>query len=1019
MAEENPPEAPAGEEAEAPKDVELVEVEEEEIDLSRGVAKSNDWDEEDDEEDTQILLDGEDLLPDFQDHFSLPKESCMVRSRKKANGVRVYDPGFSQQVVIEETYDENNGLKIEVKKMTDVTTGHQLMNAFYAIVAALFAGFLFVFCLQILLFVVLDLSIESGATSFNKTADGEEDNSIRWSTVIGVAFALISFSHYFAEALVIAGSFIMDAYNDHPLSRTFILKGNKHGHVIIEWLFLSCFFLFPIFVGCVGLLAASDKWWYYTSLSWFILVMAFFCIFCFCVVFYEVGSCYSFVANRQDADSDFILDVLKRCVLLRQTRRMSGYVTSSGLARNVFTNTEATDHTRKSQIYKSSLEIHTPIWTRLVSCMPSFLYTNLSENPKTIHTIPDVQDYRPFLTKHTWSLERIFCRPEPSRYISIVRGPGALTKGQLRSSVICSLLSMFFICLLVAGFLVWFGLGAGPIIVFLLIVLALSWSSLRNTYTLVRLGKDLIEVREAKKTNYKKAQDKAQKEGDEENGQAAPPAAAAESEPSRRSTVTFQKTDHKAKISEAVFHITQLERHYEPTEALCWISFIVELGIFFVYPTISLFYIGDSSLGGVFVVLSIVSNIRWYMNIVTAIEETGNMDLVGGDTPAETWANKARLNQIVGSISANGAYKGWRVLMTSLGFAFILILLTTFDSGAIAAAAAPLTYLPYGEWEYPGASEDMRYPTCTLSRLKGGFADQSTMLDFAWMAGAAYVADNQTQASLDTWFENSPGVMDLQPVVDEFRSREDPKNEIAVKFKLISVPGPGAGETTAIIMIRGTVNQFDMLADAQLWSAAALMQWLRGIIPIGEIWTEIFPDLVSWMNAVASTSIEKVAFYKLTTKFAEELKANGDYAHIQVTGHSLGGGLSLITGAQAKIPAVGLSAPNARISGKSYDPPIDWHDINKYGFNIIPKHDIVPKLDDVADNWQQIGCNADLSKAAGFCHFGVRSICELMHTCGSGNRPVFCECVTAYGYEPPTSLSGDQASFDQLCPMPE
>ena len=85
----NPPEG-AGEEVPlgTPKGVELVEVEEEEIDLTTGVAKSTDWDAES-EEDDQILLDGENLLPDFQDHFSLPKESCMVRSRKKANGVRV------------------------------------------------------------------------------------------------------------------------------------------------------------------------------------------------------------------------------------------------------------------------------------------------------------------------------------------------------------------------------------------------------------------------------------------------------------------------------------------------------------------------------------------------------------------------------------------------------------------------------------------------------------------------------------------------------------------------------------------------------------------------------------------------------------------------------------------------------------------------------------------------------------------------------------------------------------------
>jgi lipase ATG15 len=358
--------------------------------------------------------------------------------------------------------------------------------------------------------------------------------------------------------------------------------------------------------------------------------------------------------------------------------------------------------------------------------------------------------------------------------------------------------------------------------------------------------------------------------------------------------------------------------------------------------------------------------------------------------------------------------------MTLFGFGFIVVLVTTFNGGENPADGAPtLNYLPYGEWEYPGTVEDMRYPTCTLSRLKGGFSANSTMLDFAWLSRAAYTADSETQSSLDIWFQNSPGVTDLQDMVDEFRSREDPNNEIAVKFKAVSIPGPEEGQTTAIILIRGTKNQFDVLADVQLWSGAALLQVLRGVLPMGGIWSEIFPDLVSWINWVASTAIQKVAFYKLTTKFAEELKANDGFDYVQVTGHSLGGGLSLITGAQAKIPAIGISAPNALISGKSYDPPITRKDINDYGFNIIPEHDIVPKLDDVGRNWQEIGCTAELSTSGGSCHMPIRSLCEIQYTCGSGNRPVICECVTKYGYPEPVSLNGEQSNFNLSCPMPE
>ena len=57
---------------------------------------------------------------------------------------------------------------------------------------------------------------------------------------------------------------------------------------------------------------------------------------------------------------------------------------------------------------------------------------------------------------------------------------------------------------------------------------------------------------------------------------------------------------------------------------------------------------------------------------------------------------------------------------------------------------------------------------------------------------------------------------------------------------------------------------------------------------------------------------------------------------VQVTGHSLGGGLSMITGAQAGIAAIGLSGPNALISGRSFEPPINAEQLNRYAFNIIP-----------------------------------------------------------------------------------
>jgi hypothetical protein len=104
----------------------------------------------------------------------------------------------------------------------------------------------------------------------------------------------------------------------------------------------------------------------------------------------------------------------------------------------------------------------------------------------------------------------------------------------------------------------------------------------------------------------------------------------------------------------------------------------------------------------------------------------------------------------------------------------------------------------------------------------------------------------------------------------------------------------------------------------------------------------------------------------------------------------------MITGAQAKIPAVGLSGPNALISGRSFHPPVTAEDMNRYTFNIIPNRDIVPKLDDPADQIQRIRCEAPVYDFVG-CHSSTRSLCEILHTCGSGPRPVLCECFRDFG----------------------
>jgi lipase ATG15 len=146
--------------------------------------------------------------------------------------------------------------------------------------------------------------------------------------------------------------------------------------------------------------------------------------------------------------------------------------------------------------------------------------------------------------------------------------------------------------------------------------------------------------------------------------------------------------------------------------------------------------------------------------------------------------------------------------------------------------------------------------------------------------------------------------------------------------------------------------------DAQLWSAAACFQLLRFILPIGGIFTNIFDEMVKAISWLESSSIESVSFYMETTAFVRTLQQSGVYRSLQVTGHSLGGGLSIITGAQTGVPAVALSGPNAMISRKSFDPPVSVDALNTKTFNIVPERDPVPRFDDKAQLFQNIQCRA-------------------------------------------------------------
>jgi lipase ATG15 len=97
---------------------------------------------------------------------------------------------------------------------------------------------------------------------------------------------------------------------------------------------------------------------------------------------------------------------------------------------------------------------------------------------------------------------------------------------------------------------------------------------------------------------------------------------------------------------------------------------------------------------------------------------------------------------------------------------------------------------------------------------------------------------------------------------------------------------------------------------------------------------------------------------------------------------------------------------------KALDPPVSEESLNTLTLNIIPENDFVPRVGGVAQLYQNIDCTAPDTELFG-CHTSWRTLCELLYKCGSGDRPVLCECVSEFGYPEPVSSNGE--SFAQAC----
>jgi len=160
------------------------------------------------------------------------------------------------QVVLEK---EIGGTEVTAKQIDEGTPGLSLIRATYTLIAFLMSGFLFVFCVQLILFLFLGLTAEFGLTG--------TDDSFTFLVFVGTLFAIPAYLYGMANMMTIAMAFTVDTWNGQIFMKTIMSSDS----VFMDWLSTTVYVFVPFVVGAISLYSGSQDWWDTTLISWYVL----------------------------------------------------------------------------------------------------------------------------------------------------------------------------------------------------------------------------------------------------------------------------------------------------------------------------------------------------------------------------------------------------------------------------------------------------------------------------------------------------------------------------------------------------------------------------------------------------------------------------------------------------------------------------------------------------------------------------------------------------------------------------